>query len=641
MKTRTPPSSSFQRLRAARREGTAAMAALLLTFLASGSVVMLLRYASHSAKITRSSLDYQRARLAAESGLDYGVSQVQQLIMQYQFTLTQSELQEIMDGLEMPPSLSGYDYSTPSGEAAFRVTVDTEPTLGQIPNGTVGKGEYGEYQLFTITSGAINPETGKGAVVTQRIQATSIYLMRFGVFYWYDLEINPGPTMYFDGPIHSNHDIYLTGPLQIRAPITSHGGMFHDRKDSRNPRLGSTSIYDAEGNAVRLYQNGQVIDSSSPSWMTDSLTQFDGNAQSSSHGVPLLTPPINRLDEPYEIIQPPLPQTSEEYRWETEREKFSNKAALTIHVDANGVLSATDFRGEDVTYKLTEAELEEDDDDDYDDGPAYVKVSSGDQEDGELVGAYRMTTPGSYSTDMRFRDSRENKTVAPVDIYVDQLIEEFPEMFAGVDSEYGEAQGRGVVYITRDAPLEDNVMPAVRLRNGQMMPSGGLTVATDLPMYVEGDFNLEQENEDGSTRARQPSMVAADAVTFLSSDWQDSNSTNSRGSRRAANTTFHIVVMTGNTETVQNGQYNGGLENVLRFMEDWNGRTAYFRGSIIDLWYSQIATSRWNGSYYRPPRRDWEFDDILRTQSPPGVPRVFGIEMLTWKVTTWEEQGWN
>lgn len=603
------------------RRGSATLAAILLTFLASVSVIGLLNYSSHSSRLTRSSLDYQRARMAAESGLDYGVSELQDLILRYQFSLTQSEMQELVDQLSMPPSLDGYDHETPSGEAAFRITVDTEPTQGQIPNGSVGRGEFGEYQLFTITAGARNPDSGVGAVVTQRVQATSVFIMRFGVFYWYDLEINPGPTMVFDGPIHSNHDIYLTGPLEIKAPITAHGGLYHDRKDSRSPNRGSTAIYNNDGDPVRLVQDGRVIDSTSDTWMTDSLTLFDGNAQNSNHGVPLLTPPINELDEPYDIIRQPLAPSSDDYRADTEMEKFANKAALRIHVDANGDLSATDYRGQDVTYKLSRAELAEDGE--VNDQPLFEKNSDG---------SYEMDTEGSYDTDQRFRDSRENVTVAPVDIYVDQLMEEFPELFTGTD--YGVSEGRGVVYVTRDVPNDGNAMPAVRLRNGQNMPSGGLTVASDLPMYIEGNYNVGD--------IREPTMVTGDAVTMLSNNWQDARSISGLSSRQAVDTEFNTVVMTGNTETEAGGQYNGGLENVLRFMENWSGDTARFRGSIIDLWYSEIANAPWSyGSYYTAPRRDWEFDPILRNQAPPGVPRVFGLEMLTWEVTTWEEQGWN
>jgi hypothetical protein len=245
-----------------------------------------------------------------------------------------------------------------------------------------------------------------------------------------------------------------------------------------------------------------------------------------------------------------------------------------------------------------------------------------------------MDSEGSYDVDARFKDSRENVTVAPVDIYIDQLMDEFPELFSGYT--FGVGQGRGVVYITRDTPDgESGVMPAVRLRNGVEFPENGLTFATDLPMYVEGNFNTEGDE-------REPVLVTADAVTFLSENWQDARSTQSLNHRDAESTEYNMVVMTGNTETVVNGAYNGGLENVLRFMENWSGETVTFRGSIIDLWYSRIADANWSyGNYYTAPRRDWEFDPILRTQSPPGVTRVFGVEMLSWRISKWSEHGWD
>jgi hypothetical protein len=92
---------------------------------------------------------------------------------------------------------------------------------------------------------------------------------------------------------------------------------------------------------------------------------------------------------------------------------------------------------------------------------------------------------------------------------------------------------------------------------------------------------------------------------------------------------------------VASGQYNGGLENVLRFLEKWSGQTVSFRGSIIDIWYSEIADSEWSyGSYYTAPNRDWGYDEIYRTAAPPGIPRVFGIEEIAWRRSSWDEQGW-
>jgi hypothetical protein len=164
-------------------------------------------------------------------------------------------------------------------------------------------------------------------------------------------------------------------------------------------------------------------------------------------------------------------------------------------------------------------------------------------------------------------------------------------------------------------------------------------VASDLPVYVEGSFN---------TNDTKTALIAGDAVTMLSRDWQDARSSADSGTdRRAVDTEYNAVIMTGNEETAA-GDYNGGLENVLRFLENWSSRTVKFRGSIIDLWTSEIATGDWyygdgapDGLFrYQAPNRDWGYDDMYRFETPPGMTRVFGMEELEWSRSTWAREGW-
>ena len=82
------------------------------------------------------------------------------------------------------------------------------------------------------------------------------------------------------------------------------------------------------------------------------------------------------------------------------------------------------------------------------------------------------------------------------------------------------------------------------------------------------------------------------------------------------------------------------MENVLRFVEKWTGVTVTFRGSIIDLWYSEIAQGLWGSGYYSPPYRNWGYDSLYRTASPPGAIRLFAIEQIAWSESTWADEGW-
>jgi hypothetical protein len=162
----------------------------------------------------------------------------------------------------------------------------------------------------------------------------------------------------------------------------------------------------------------------------------------------------------------------------------------------------------------------------------------------------------------------------------------------------------------------------VRLTNGDVLPSGGLTVASLNPVYVQGDYNVGKKSDYSD---RVPSAVYADAVTILSNSWKDSNSNSSLSGRQAANTTVNTAIVAGflpsgwkNEFGVQYG-YSGGLNNFPRFLEDWSGNSFTYNGSMIELFTSQIATGEWDtGNIYSPPTRNWNFDSNFVDTPPPG-----------------------
>ena len=606
------------------RRGIALVPVLILMLLATAAVATLLGYASQSSALTRRALDRQRARVAAEAGLDYGVDQLLRAMRTYQFTLSRQELQDYVDGLPPPPAIDGYVYTAPDGiTPSFRIDIGSEPMTGPIPYGN-NIGLEGEYQHITICCGARNPATGVGAVVRQQLQALSLFMIRFGVFYAEDLEILPGPTMVFDGPVHSNTDLYLGGPLQFNSRITAAGDIIHKRKN-QDLVEGNAHIANDDGTLLPMIMNGVIMDSRHDEWMTESLLRWDGNIRSAAHGVSTLDPPINPLDVPHDMIERPLSLIDPAYSQQTENEKFANKAAIRIRVNAAGQVSVTDFHGADVTDRFSQAHLVTNGT--YNGAYLFAK---------DAEGQYQVSGSGCLETGRTFYDAREGTVMATVDIYLDQLLAAYPELYSGMT--YGASQGRGILYVTRDDP--DGIggsQPAVRLRNGRELPSGGLSVASDLPIYVEGNYNVDN--------AVKPALVMGDAVTLLSYVWQDARSGSSLNYRVPRSTAFNTVIMTGNTVSAtpeEGGAYNGGLENVLRFLEKWTGYEVWFRGSIIDIWQSEIADSAWSyGIYYTAPNRNWGYDQMYRTAAPPGMPRVFGIEEIAWAPSTWAAEGWE
>lgn len=159
---------------------------------------------------------------------------------------------------------------------------------------------------------------------------------------------------------------------------------------------------------------------------------------------------------------------------------------------------------------------------------------------------------------------------------------------------------------------------------------------------ADGGIDI-RHNQGGLTAALTADMggpngaiVVADAVTILSESWGDTDgdgdfdedlaySEMALNDRNASDTEVNAALMMGSTDTIAGVEYNGGVENVLRFLERWSGDTLTYRGSIIDLWNSVHATGTWSygNPIYTAPNRDWAFDtDFLASWTRPTCLRA-------------------
>ena len=203
------------------------------------------------------------------------------------------------------------------------------------------------------------------------------------------------------------------------------------------------------------------------------------------------------------------------------------------------------------------------------------------------------------------------------------------------------------IYIYNAVPLTATNLPAVRVVNGGMLPSQtapyGFTVVTPQPMYVYGNYNvsnnLGSSLGQNSTTYTWPAALMADAISVLSTNWNDANSTFANklicttGGPTAGNTTVNAAILAGivpsgtsyNSST--GSGYSGGVENFLRFLENWGAsRTIWYNGSIVAMFPSQYATNCWvqTGNYYTAPYRQFAFDTNFTdvTKLPPLTPTV-------------------
>lgn len=168
----------------------------------------------------------------------------------------------------------------------------------------------------------------------------------------------------------------------------------------------------------------------------------------------------------------------------------------------------------------------------------------------------------------------------------------------------------------------------------------GLTLATNAPLYVKGNYNADGTVSSSSPTAvdsasEKPACLAADAITLLSGSWNDATSKSSCRPVLAAGTTVEVAaaLLTGGTPTNKNGNaiYSGGANNLPRFLEDWSTNSAktYIRGSLVCLYESRVATVPFSTNYYKPPDRQWGFSDLFKNGSyPPGTPKVMSYRRI-------------
>lgn len=209
---------------------------------------------------------------------------------------------------------------------------------------------------------------------------------------------------------------------------------------------------------------------------------------------------------------------------------------------------------------------------------------------------------------------------APLDVPQAQLIWQIDD------------QGRRVPsYLLKDVPT---FRRSLRLVNGTWLPSQGLTIVSENPIYVLGNYN---------TVNKAPASIVADSLTMLSGNWNDARSyLENLSSRIATVTTLNTALIIGNTYSVYKSDasyvptyseslLSGGVHNLIRFLENWNSVTFTYLGSLVNLYRSRQGIGQWKccQTVYSPPRRVWSFDtDFLDpAKLPPQTPNFNVIEI--------------
>lgn len=418
-------------------------------------------------------------------------------------------------------------------------------------------------------------------------------------------------------------------------------------------------------------------------------------------------PDTGDTDDPlnfaYQLIQPLANKDDPAYNAEIEVQKFAYKAGLVIHLEVPEVeavvsglgadpdygdlavqevffeidASGTDPSAQPVTiYRYDYSQGYEEIDYNNDGTPKIDPFNKLDVDNHFLrIKPYKVdgTTVESGIYDQRMRQG-----INLIEVDVGRLkaaVEGNSQTYWGNAGQAGnnpsalpENWWNGVIYIevsTQNAGTTrpDGVVVAepgwgVKLVNGRDIPNPGFswtedlygtTIATNVPMYVHGNYNADGNSSTGSATKpdvddvyqEPPAALIADAVTLLSNSWNDANSAKSLSSRKTSSfTEVAAAILTGLVPSDKNGwnNYSGGVENFPRFLEDWNS-TLRYRGSMVALFESEVATEPWGKSnVYDPPSRDWGFNSLFGEGFyPPGTPNSRTFRRINYRNLTSDE----
>ncbi len=182
------------------------------------------------------------------------------------------------------------------------------------------------------------------------------------------------------------------------------------------------------------------------------------------------------------------------------------------------------------------------------------------------------------------------------------------------------------------------------------LPASGLTITSENPVYVHGNYNASNDPVVNPAETHRPASIVADSVSILSNGWSDArsfNAPNDSTARPASTTGYRFAVVTGKSlsfpyPTAGGPNFlfgtDGGTGNLLRLMEDWRGSGAdlNYRGSIVTLYFSRqkIGTFKYGAPHnVLTTLTVTKFDDDFLTPAllPPGTPAFRDINLLTFR----------
>jgi hypothetical protein len=593
-------SPSFLRLAfapAGNRRGTAIIAALIVVVIVSALVGVAFVATNAASRMGGRAKDYVSAQRAAEAAVEYGYGIWKRRIFVGNGAITTA----VANANLSPTALPGFTFASASSNGPLNITATDEygaPTASpvRVPVSLLDYPGWKGFSASYLVSAKVNSVGQLGSMETagvkRRFQYVEVPIFQMMYFFQHDLEFYKPASMIIGGLVHTNANLYASqvSGLTFTGNVSYAGNTF--TTTSAPPGGAAWSAW--SGDQPPTFPNGQSnqvsqVPVAQPMGLslTSLFSTTDGNPNTDGYQEIIQQPVAGYTDAPEIAVR-----------------RMVNKAGIVMTIN-----------GTTATLTL--------------------------QNGTTATAAQQTTVKSAFTGKTTMYDQREGKTVDVANIDVSVL--------TPILNTLGGTGFNGVMYIVDNTPVTTSgTSPSpnpktIRLKNGGVLPNNGLTVASENPVYVQGDYNTgttttptnvpanstgNPNNTDSPTVSgytRKPSSIMGDAVMFLSNAWNDANSSLAVASRVASNTTYNTAVLAGFMPSLyqpasgsQYG-YSGGGNNYPRFLENWSSKSCTYYGSMVELFQSQKFTGKWDtGNIYSPPTRRWNYDPIFSTTSPPG-----------------------
>jgi hypothetical protein len=433
----------------------------------------------------------------------------------------------------------------------------------------------------------------------------------WAIFYVDPLEIHPGAPMTVTGWVNTNSNLYTAHGynLTFADKVTYASDWFVNFMPGDQQHNGETPVV--------------------PTWPANLPPARDMALQPFGMDSTAIfsTSDTNPNNDSYrELVEPPVAGSSDAFAGQ----RYWDQASIIIQIQDNPNPNQNGFdgvKGHDLVTLLSVTDQQT--------GATQTLTS------GSLYNMF--AAAGAITTNQTIQDNREAATIRLTTLDVSKLV----TTVSGGNPSYtaSSAFANPIIYIY-DTSTTSSARRAIRIKGGSKIPTSGLTIASNNPIYIQGDFNTggsppsdstsqnDPTNPQVSGYTRAPCSILGDAINLLSNSWNDANSSSGTSSRVATNTTFNTALLSGIVPTASvggDGSYSGGAENFPRFLEDWSHATITYYGSMVELYKSQQSTGEWGKTnVYVPPTRHWYFDSNFKVKPPPGSLMVYSYAKGQW-----------